>query len=345
MAPTCEAGVAVVRRATDVDIDWVLPPPHRLPVRSSVTDRFTIGVLWPRASSPDFDVADLDDHERYGRAVEEAGVDFVLISDGYEGGMGADRRSVLRSMVSAVPIITATSRLGVVTTLRTTFLHPTQIARMGAHLDWLSVGRWGWSVATGSGDREAALYGMAACPALDERYAIADESVRAVLAVWGGGADGIEFEGQFFRISGRAKRPQAIQRPAPLLVGSGSSRAGRDLVGRHLDAWITTSDEPAVWHAAREQFARLRPPDRGPVRCVQHIQLRSAASDRSTVNGADRAITEHLEQRSEVLGGIDGLLIELDEWSPDAVRALADAVHDLEAVGRLVPLAERTSTW
>jgi dimethylsulfone monooxygenase len=215
-----------------VNDDWVLPPLDRQPIKHGFGSGNRIGVMWPHRAAPSFDVLDVEAHERLARALERAGVDFVLVTDGYREGGDAG----LRSMLWAVPIILATTTIGVYTSMRTTFLHPTQIARFGAHLDWLSQGRWGWSVVTGSGDADARLYGLDRCPASDDRYELAAESVDAVGAIWASGDEGVAFESAHYRLHGRVKRPQVIQRPRPPLLGSGSSRGGMALAARKLDA-------------------------------------------------------------------------------------------------------------
>ncbi len=66
----------------------------------------------------------------------------------------------MHAAILATPIIMATWHLGVFTTMHTPFLHPTQTARFGSHLDRLSGGRWGWgwNIVNGCRDYEASLF-------------------------------------------------------------------------------------------------------------------------------------------------------------------------------------------
>ena len=175
---------------------------------------------------------------------------------------------------------------------------------------------------------------------------MAAESIDAVRQIWGAGPEGVDLEGRFFRISGRAKRPQVIQRPGPLLAGTGSSGPARQLAATHLDAWITTADDSSEWTSARSRFESTSEDvgeGRESTRIIHHIHVRETARGdlRLISNGAP--LEDHAESLAD--SAVDGLLIELQQWSASAVDGLAQLVVRLERSGQLIAGAERRTTW
>ena len=65
------------------------------------------------------------------------------------------------------------------------YLSPVVLARLGANLDVLSGGRWGWNIVPGSKGSEAKLFGITDQIEHDERYAVVAETLAAVRALWG----------------------------------------------------------------------------------------------------------------------------------------------------------------
>ena len=107
------------------------------------------GLFWPKAATMlpsarmaelNPDVLDLDNHLELARACEAVALDFILLGDGHapgsdEGSLIGFQDPSMHAIILAAPIIMATRHLGVFTTMHTPFLHPTQIARFGSHLD------------------------------------------------------------------------------------------------------------------------------------------------------------------------------------------------------------------
>ena len=70
----------------------------------------------------------------------------------------------------------ATTRIGLIATLSSTYREPFDVARLAATLDLASGGRAGIDVVTSGSDGAAALYGSSRLPDRDTRYGRADES-------------------------------------------------------------------------------------------------------------------------------------------------------------------------
>ncbi len=87
-------------------------------------------------------------------------------------------------------IAASTERIGIVTTVNTTYADPFTVARATATLDHLSGGRIGWNVVTGEADEAAANYGRKEHWDNARRYEWATEFVEVVKGLWDSWEDG-----------------------------------------------------------------------------------------------------------------------------------------------------------
>ena len=149
-----------------------------------------------------------------------------------------------------------TERLRLIGTASTSFNHPYHIARRILSLHHLSAGRAGWNIVTSSYPQEALTFGWAEMPPTAERYAMAEEVVQAVEALWSAW-DGVErvadketgrwlnatpgtyhAEGRFGRIEGVVNlSPAPFGRP--MLAQAGSSPTGLRFAARHAEQIFT----------------------------------------------------------------------------------------------------------
>ncbi|WP_262286319.1 LLM class flavin-dependent oxidoreductase [Micromonospora sp. MA102] len=207
------------------------------------------GLMWPNTQSHNVtsrvvadanpDILDVANHLELARTVEETGLDYVFFADSYTvnspasaaAGHGEPR---IFAPIWAAAVIGATKHIGVVTTLHTRYLSPVLIARIGANLDVLSGGRWGWNIVPGSKAAESALFGFDNLEH-DRRYEYGAETLTAVKALWRAGREPIEFTGEHVRLSGALCGPTPVQRPNPVIFNPGVSPAGLDLIASECD--------------------------------------------------------------------------------------------------------------
>ena len=90
----------------------------------------------------------------------------------------------LEPLTVLAAISRATERIGLISTVSSTFATPFQTARQLASLDHISGGRMGWNVVTSMFDAEARNHGYAAMPVHADRYRRAEELVAAVIKLW-----------------------------------------------------------------------------------------------------------------------------------------------------------------
>jgi FMN-dependent oxidoreductase (nitrilotriacetate monooxygenase family) len=147
------------------------------------------------------------------------------------------------TLLSALAV--ATSRIGLVGTLTTSFWEPYNVARQFASLDLISQGRAGWNVVTTGLEGAARNYGREEHFQHGDRYRRAAEFVEVVKGLWDSYEDDafprdkqrgvfldkgkqhkLNHRGEFFRVDG----PLNIQRSPqgqPVLFQAGESSEGR----------------------------------------------------------------------------------------------------------------------
>lgn len=176
----------------------------------------------------------------------------------------------------------ATKRIGLVSTVSSTFYTPFHAARMLASLDHISGGRAGWNVVTSMFDAEARNHGLEQMPNHSGRYARAEEFVDVVLRLWDSWSDDalrydragnyadpglvhrVNHRGEHFRVDGPLNVPRPPQ-GHPVLFQAGASEPGRELAARRAEAIYAVA---ADLDSAREYYldvkARIRAVGRNP---------------------------------------------------------------------------------
>jgi FMN-dependent oxidoreductase (nitrilotriacetate monooxygenase family) len=151
----------------------------------------------------------------------------------------------------------ATSRIGLVATLTTSFNEPFNVARAFASLDLISKGRAGWNVVTTGLEGAAGNYGREEHFDHELRYRRAKEHLQVVRALWDSYEDDafprdrergvfldkskqhrLDHKGEFFSVAGPLNISRSRQ-GHPVIFQAGGSDAGRDLAATSADAIFT----------------------------------------------------------------------------------------------------------
>ncbi|PTQ12744.1 LLM class flavin-dependent oxidoreductase [Sphingomonas oleivorans] len=162
------------------------------------------------------------------------------------------------TLLSAVAV--ATSRIGLVGTLTTSYWEPYNVARQFGSLDHISKGRAGWNVVTTGLEGAARNYGREEHFDHKVRYARAAEFVDVVRGLWDSYEDDafprdkaagifldkakqhpLNHKGEHFAVAG----PLALSRSRqgqPVIFQAGESDEGRNLGARIADAVFAASD-------------------------------------------------------------------------------------------------------
>ena len=292
------------------------------------------------------------------KALEEACFDYIMIEDSvmirdtYKDSMEfALARSISAPKNDPMPMVPliaqATSRIGVVATMATSFYHPFHAARLGATLDHLTRGRVGLNLVTGSAHRSAQNYGYDMHFEHDRRYEMADEWMDVVNALWASWEPGaviadyerkiftdhtkvhpINFEGRFYKSRGPLNTCPGPQ-GRPVICQAGGSPSGRAFASKHADTIVAAVGGVAAMKTYRQDLSdRMRGFGRDPNDCkllflVSPIvaDTLDEAKDRLARDKASNAAD--LEQRlsnMSYVSGLDMSEFDLDQPLPESIR-------------------------
>ena len=296
---------------------------------------------WAGSDAEDWTQPDL--HIDLARAVERACFDFLLLEDSLfvPDNYGSSTAFYLERALRApkndplplVPLLTqATSRLGVIPTISTSFYPPYLLARLIATLDLMSKGRVGCNFVTSTAERAAQNFGLDAHIEHDLRYQMADEFVEVVTQLWsswdadaivmdrgrGVFADpakvrAINFKGRFFSSRGplnTARPPQG----RPVLVQAGGSPQGQDFASRHMDAVlcaVSTIEEMKVFRTDLRK--RVAAAGRDPDQCkVFFVIMPTVGESDAEARERVRRRQAHREAAPELALAQMGSLTDID---------------------------------
>ena len=228
---------------------------------------------------PDSSVEQLGDiryYERLAQTAERGKLDAVFFADGQSAGNVSDGSPwFLEPLTTMAAMSRATDKIGLISTVSSTFYTPFHAARMMASLDHISGGRMGWNVVTSMFDVEARNHNYQTMPVHADRYRRADEFVDAVLKLWDSWqADALSFDrfghyadpdkvqpihhqGEFFLVDGPLNVPRPPQ-GHPVLFQAGASEPGRELAARRAEAiYAVAYDLPAAQDYYRDIKRRV----------------------------------------------------------------------------------------
>jgi FMN-dependent oxidoreductase (nitrilotriacetate monooxygenase family) len=202
---------------------------------------------------------DIDWYVEQVRKAEAAKFDFVFIVDSQYITKDSPPHYLNRleplTLLSALAV--ATSHIGLVGTLTTSFNSPFNLARRLASLDLISKGRAGWNVVTSGDPGAAGNYGLDEHYDYETRYGRAFEYIDVVQGLWRSYEDdafvrnretgvfldpaklhALDHKGEYFSVTG----PLNIQRSPqgqPVIFQAGDSDHGRNLGAKTADAIFT----------------------------------------------------------------------------------------------------------
>ncbi|MGX1773780.1 NtaA/DmoA family FMN-dependent monooxygenase [Nocardia brasiliensis] len=291
------------------------------------------------------------------KALEAAKFDFLFFADTvsvpavYDGSYARTLAHGLNAPIhDPLPLVAAigthTSRLGLVSTLTTTYYPPYLLARATATLDHLTGGRLGWNIVTGGTDGAAENFGIE-LPAHDDRYRIADEYTTLVRELWNSWEPGsvaldrdkhvyadhnkvhrIDFQGEYYASKGLLTTVPSPQ-GGPVLFQAGGSPAGRDFAAKYAEAIFAHGSDTAKLAEYRDDVrARATAYGRDP----DQVKVLFAVSPivGSTDDEARRKRHEwthndlYIERKLETVGmytGIDFTAYDLDAPLPERLPA------------------------
>jgi FMN-dependent oxidoreductase (nitrilotriacetate monooxygenase family) len=226
-----------------------MPTPRQLKFGAILTGVGTTQNDWLHPEIPGDASVDIDWYRRQAQQAEAAKFDLVFIVDSPyitpESAPHYLNRLEPLTLLSAVA--GATSKIGLVATLTTSYTEPFNVARQFASLDLISNGRAGWNVVTTGLEGAAGNFGREKHIDHADRYRLAREHVQVVQGLWDSYEDDafprdkqsgifldatrqhrLDHHGEFFSVTGPLNIARSRQ-GQPVIFQAGISESGRDL--------------------------------------------------------------------------------------------------------------------
>jgi FMN-dependent oxidoreductase (nitrilotriacetate monooxygenase family) len=199
---------------------------------------------------------DIGEWENLGRTAERGLLDGVFLAETYGFGQQDFTKpwNALDPFIVLTAIARATTHVGLVATVSSTYRHPYHIARLASSLDLVSGGRAAINVVTTQSGRAGAQFGLESHPDRDTRYGRAGEAIEVIKALWesweadalvGDKASGeltdrskvreVDYVGEHLRVNTWFQVPRSPQ-GHPVVLQAGASEQGIDLAAKHADA-------------------------------------------------------------------------------------------------------------
>ncbi|HMG34134.1 MAG TPA: LLM class F420-dependent oxidoreductase [Blastocatellia bacterium] len=138
--------------------------------------------------------------------------------------------------LTALAAETTMTQVGILVT-GNTYRNPAVLAKMAATLDHTSGGRLVMGLGAGWFELEHRAFDIPFYTTA-QRINRCDESIEIIKRLWT--EDTVDFDGQYYRLSGARCDPKPLQRPRPpLMIGGSGEKLMLRVIARHADQWNT----------------------------------------------------------------------------------------------------------
>ena len=187
-------------------------------------------------SSEEHGPLDLVEHARL---AEDAGFDFVMVSDHFHPWIEKQGHSpFVWGVLGGIAAKTNRIEVGTGVTCPIIRMHPAIVAHAAATAAEMLPGRFVLGLGTGENLNEHVLGDKWPTAAMRRRMLV--EAVKIIRALWTG--DEIEYDGQFYAVE-NARLFTRPKTPPPIAIAASGERAA-ELAGRLGDAFVGTSPDP-----------------------------------------------------------------------------------------------------
>jgi dimethylsulfone monooxygenase len=180
--------------------------------------------------------------KRLAQRSEQIGFDLSLIAELNLNDIKGESAPSLDAWSTAAALMAVTERLEWMVAVRPTFHHPALLAKQASNIDHIGGGgRLSLNVVSSWWKDEAEKYGVT-FEQHDRRYDRTSEWLDVVDGLWL--KDGLDYEGEFYRIRESVMQPKPITRPRPTIYAGGESEAAKELIASKCDAYVMHGDPP-----------------------------------------------------------------------------------------------------
>lgn len=240
-------------------IDRMIPKSN--PVRDS-KNRIKLGVFGINGNGaaftfhPDRFKCTWDANVRLARKAEDLGFEAFVSAAHWKSFGGDDHYSgdLMETFSWAGAVAAITQRIGIISTIHVTLIHPVFAAKAEATVDLISKGRVGLNLVLGWYPPDMQLWGLDVKEHGD-RFEVAEEWMEIFDRLWSG-RESFDYEGKNFRLKGAFNQPHGVQ-SRPVLLNAGRSPRGREFAAKHCDIAFVSAHNPAP-EAIKQQIDDYR---------------------------------------------------------------------------------------
>ena len=168
--------------------------------------------------------------ERVVAAAEAAGFEYMLVPV---------QTACWEAWITSAMMVSRSRAIKMLVAARPSYINPVLLAKMIATFDQLSGGRIAVNLIAGQSEAENAAEGIRW--GKDDRYAIMDEEVSILKALWTARGR-IDFQGRFHTLEGAEIRPRPLQQPYPRFYLGGGSAQAWAISAKHADIHLFWGD-------------------------------------------------------------------------------------------------------
>ncbi|MFF2885518.1 NtaA/DmoA family FMN-dependent monooxygenase [Paenibacillus sp. NPDC057967] len=322
---------------------------RQLCIGLSLNKTWMKGNSWRRPDSEVEKMGSIKYYIELAKMAEKSKLDFLFMADylyvssqmiGDSASFGSPDPTMIFAAIAG-----ATERIGLVTTISTTFNPPYVVARQLQSLHWLSNGRAGWNIVTSIEGAEN--FSDSPMPSPEERYAKAMEFTDVVRKLWesfpneaividresGIFADkdkvtAIHHSGEYFSVKGPLSIPSHSSGPIPLFQ-AGASDVGRNFASSVADAIFAAMPDMESGVELRNDLRRRAAEqgrDPNTIRVLPGLYF-FLADTREEALELHKAAHAHLSTERRLSSLISVLGLDLSGFSLDQ-RVTADMLPD-----------------
>lgn len=224
-------------------------------------------------------------------AAEDAGFEYLLIP--------VDKRC-WEAYIAGAFMAAHTTKIAPLIAARPGYINPVLLAKMISTFDQMTGGRICVNLIAGQAEEEIKAEGIT--HAKEDRYALMDEEVTILKALWTAEAP-LDFEGRFHTLTGASIQPKPLQQPHPRFYLGGGSEEAWNLSARHSDVHLFWGDTPERIAAnIRDIRARAAKLGRGEaIGFGMRLQIICRETEEEALQAAERLVRDIPEAAREVL--------------------------------------------
>jgi dimethylsulfone monooxygenase len=226
--------------------DRVVPKSN--PIRDS-KNRVKLGVFGINGNGaaftfhPDRFKCTWDANVRLAKKAEGLGLEGFVSAAHWKSFGGDDHYSgdLMETFAWAGAVAAVTERIGIISTIHVTLIHPVFAAKAEATVDLISKGRAGLNLVLGWYPPDMQLFGVEVKEHSD-RFEVAEEWMEIFNRLWSD-RKSFDYSGNNFKLKQAFNQPHGVQ-ARPVLLNAGRSPRGREFAAKHCDIAFCSAHNP-----------------------------------------------------------------------------------------------------